>query len=59
MGGTDFVLMRFGCFTIEVKWKFLHFLSADFLLRFCFETIDYFAKKFIHLPRNIANIVDV
>ena len=28
---TDILLMRFWSFTIEIKWKFPHFLSADFL----------------------------
>ena len=36
MGGTDILLMRFSSFTIEIKSKFFHFLSADFLLWFFF-----------------------
>ena len=32
-GGTDFLLMRFWSFTIEIWWEFLHFLSVDFFIR--------------------------
>ena len=48
---TGILLMRFWRFTLEMKWKFLHFRSAEFLLGFIFWTIDYFPKKFIYLGK--------
>ena len=59
MGGTDILLMRFLSFTIEIKWKFLHFLSADFLLPFFFRLQIILLRNLYIYARNITNIVDV
>ena len=43
MGGTDILLMIFWSFTIEIKWKFLHFPSAYFLFGFFFLAYKFFS----------------
>ena len=59
MGGTDILLMRFSSFTIEIKSKFFHFLSADFLLGFFFRLYIIFLRNTYLRKKYYKNIVDV
>ena len=54
MRGADILLMRFGSFTVETKWKFLHFISAD-----SFRLYIILLRNLYIYARIITNIVDV
>ena len=54
MGGTDILLMKFLSFTHEIKWKFLHFSSANF-----FRLRIILLRNLYIYARVITNFVDV